>query len=256
MCDVCASSLSCESCAGDAIVYKLTNASTLVTQADGLELSVALGKVDVDAITTLSELATNKETTHVAVRGSTIDDMAGNNVAQQISQVDLFIFDKTSPALVQFELDLTKEWLTLSFTETVNASSLNIRAIKILSAASAGATPLKLTGGMVVSKKNYSTSVTIKLETKDLNAIKAISMMATMASNTYISLELSSILDMAGNGINATVSDKAAKFTADGTKPVLDSFALDMNLTRLLLTFSETVNASTLCAAVHVAAAC
>jgi hypothetical protein len=57
--------------------------------------------------------------------------------------------------------------------------------------------------------------------------------------------------DFAGKELVATADDgylRADKFTDDSTKPELQKVGLDMNLAKLTLSFSETVDVSTLVA--------
>ena len=80
-----------------------------------------------------------------------------------------------------------------------------------------------------------------------MNSIKALSPLATLQSNLYLSFSSPAFNDMAGNGMSlAYVSIYDAKptvsFIPDTTPPRLVSFDLNMNTASLRLIFSETIN--------------
>ena len=94
-----------------------------------------------------------------------------------------------------------------------------------------------------------STEVYIRLNRVDTNRLKQISMIATSSANTYITVTNLTIADMNDNN-NAPVEDgkgvRADNFTDDVTAPFLLTFSLNLTSEELILTFSETVSATSI----------
>jgi len=150
-------------------------------------------------------------------------------------------------------LDLTLQTLSLTFDETVLASSLNVEEL-VLQATSDISEDTELyhrlgDESLTLSEDNTILVVTLSLE--DLNEIKRKDHLATESSNTFLSFGSSAVVDMnvAPNNVVA-VSDndgiRVTSYVVDSISPVLDSFALDLTAETLTLFFSETVRSSTL----------
>jgi hypothetical protein len=247
-CVTCASTNHCFDCKESLVSYSLTSASTKTTTDNGLTMKVTLGKDDVDAITATTTLGTAQADTYIGVSAPTVDDMAGVNCAQQAELVGTYIEDEVLPELVSFRIDMNKEEIALTFSETVDGAKLKPTFITVRSqAADNGVQEYTLKGGSVTTDPAESTKIVLKLDSSpDLDAIKADTSLATDAEDTFIKLAQGAIVDMNDNAIAEVVSEKATGYVVDSTKPTLTSFDLDMDSLKLKLTFSETVLASSL----------
>ena len=215
-------------------------------------VTVQLNVPDQNEIKRLAILATSTNTTFIHVAAAGVQDMNRNYIMPITLdagiQVSAFVPDTIPPQLVAFDLNLVTEQLTLYFSETVNASSLNVSGLTLLSARS-GSFPRvrRLVGGTVLSAD--STVIFVQLGAPDLNYIKSISGFATSQANTYITIDNYTIFDMSANPIVAIANGSALQvsgYTADTVRPVLVTFSLDMNTGTLYLTYNETVNTTSL----------
>ena len=96
-----------------------------------------------------------------------------------------YIGDITRPTLNSFDLDLRTRELTLYFSETVNATSVNPFGIFLVSAVG-GDISYRLTGGRVDSTDGPV--IVFILSIADSNGIKAADGLATSNDTTFIAI--------------------------------------------------------------------
>ncbi len=214
---------------------------------------VVLSREDLDEIKRLFLLATNVNTTYISISSGLVRDVFMNSVVEITSslaqQVSSFIEDSTSPELVSSVLNLTSEILTLSFTETVNVSSLMIAEIELISASPADSNSVSYALRTSTPVNLDSALVEISLSLEDLNAIKALPQLAVSNTTSYIAVSSNTIQDMNSNPlvqIPLATGQQVGVVFEDVTPPTLDSFDIDMNAGTLTLMFSETVNSSSI----------
>jgi hypothetical protein len=232
--------------------YRLSGASNVVS-TDHSAIEVTIDVADMNALKQRDLLATSPSTTLVSFGSALIKDMNFNPV-DAISQasakpVHRLYEDITKPALAEFELDMSGDvaQITLSFTETVDASSLNFTSIVLLSAAAEPRQQYRLTGGSATTVDD--TSIVVDVTHDDLNSIKELLELATAPSSTYISFDRKLIADMAGNLILPERDASpflATGYAADVTPPVLLTFGLNLTSEVLTMSFSESVEAQSL----------
>ena len=231
-----------------------------VTEYDSTVINLTLANDDLNEIKILSDLATSNATTFIALEMYTIADMRGNplNTSNLPQRVSVYEADVTRPKLSTFDLDLDNGLLTLYFTETVNASTLVIQVITLQPTEEQN-TPslsytLMFTGPPPEGTFSNSTDgpvLNVYIGDDDLNEVKRIPELATLANNTYISITYLAVKDMVDlevvpvETINATEVHSDG-YTPDTTHPQLISFDFDLDSGLLELTFDETVNAETL----------
>ena len=220
---------------------------------DALVLRVMLDSTDLDQIKNLTDLATTLGNTYIAVTQELIQD-ANGNFNDPVSQstplnVSDFIPDLIRAELRYFNLDMDGcGLLTLAFSEIVNTSSLNVMQIELLDTVDVMASNVSYRLTSSYSSTPNSNVVEIQLHVDDLNEIKRLPQLATSANSTYMAFQLL-ITDLSGNdvvSISPFVSMQVLNYTSDTTPPVLQSFAIDLDEGCLLLSFSETVNSSSL----------
>ena len=221
---------------------------------DGPVITISLGFIDRTAIKRNLDLGTSEMDTYISLSSDAFTDMNGN-VVEEIPPYDALnvtevIPDRTSPSLVYYGLNLSSEVLSLTFDETINASSVQPSSIIFQAAEFTPMVSLilwyQLSGG-VVSVDN-SHIVDIKLNATDLNEIKQLTKLATERNNTYITFSSDLVRDTSGNAVSAITNGRGLQVTTfvnDTVRPSLQQFSLDMNQALLHLTFTETVDAST-----------
>ena len=213
---------------------------------------VSLNVPDLNEIKRITELATSVDDTFIRVAAAAIQDINGNYIFPipntNALQVSGYTFDSVRPELTAFDLNLSTERLTLTFSETVNASSVDTTGIVIQASAMSDAPNFRqLIGGTVLTAD--STEVEIQLDVEDLNYIKSVPSFATTEPNTYLRVANFTVDDMNGNAVVGIINGRAVmvvSYTADDQSPVFISFNLDLNAGTIQLTFNETVNTSTL----------
>ena len=216
-------------------------------------LFIQLGFIDLNRLKQLTTLATSQDNTFISLTLEAISDMNGNPVIEVPPYNSLpasdFTFDTTPPMLISFSLNLTSEVLSLTFDETVNASSLRPESITIQQAEYTHLVSLiswyqlQYGNGSVID--DYI--IDIQLDDVDLNELKRLTRIATSRENTYITISPELISDMSGNRMVEIINGRGlqvSSFFEDVIPPVLDEFHLDMDEGELHLTFSETVNAN------------
>ena len=211
---------------------------------------VSLGEVDFNEISRLSNLATYPNNTHIAFSAITVQDMNGNLVTEIVSSYAIMVStltpDQLSPTLRQFDLDMDNGEISLTFSETVNALSLNASLI-VFQDGTLPSVSYQLTGGMVLS--DNSTVIVVRMIDVDLNYIKNYSNLLTSVDNSYIRLLQDGVRDMTQNPIAEIDEANAIRvlnFTEDRTSPILVSFDLNMSTDELTLVFDETIDTSSL----------
>ena len=212
------------------------------------EVDIAITKTDLDLLLSDTSLGTNVNNTFLFLFSGALTDMYDNDVDEmggQTVQASLVLPDSTPPELSFFSFDLNNGLLLLTFSETVNASSLDPTAITLQSSSSSTMYSYTLTGGNATT--DNTPEVTLQLTVEDLNEVKRIAELATSLTNTYLSAEAETIYDMAGFNLTIIPNDTAklaSDFVQDTTNPVLLSFTLNLTSEQLALTFDETVSYS------------
>ena len=163
-----------------------------------------------------------------------------------------FIDDRTPPILESFSLDMNIALLSLTFSETIDVSTINLTQFTFQNARSHPSSTHTLIDGLITTPNGPSVNVTIFNE--ELNNIKAIDGLADSnfdpLLNTFLAITSFAFRDMNMNFNNEIRSDTMAQritsFILDTTRPELVSSTLNLNEGSLTLNFSETMRESTL----------
>ena len=230
------------------VEYRLTGGYII----DGLNLpivQVQLTDTDRDAIKSLLTLATRPASTLLRLDSDIIEDMNSNPAVtiapSEALKASTYTDDMQAPQFIGFALNLNTSELFLTFSETVDASTLDVTGITILDDRSPNATMVQLTPTR--ASQEDSIYVTVFLNREDTNKIKRFVSLGTSVNNTFISIDATTIRDVDGNFVVAVTVEEAIparEVTSDDRPPVLEAFSFDVNTGQLLLTFDETVNAS------------
>ncbi len=220
------------------------NGGNLITMSNEEVIQFQILDDDLNELKRL-QIGSSRSTSFVTFSGDFIRDIF-NNSAVGVTQRPAtgYIPDETPPVLSNFHLDLTAETLELFFSETVRARSLDVTQITLQD--QSASVMYTLTDASMLNSTN-ATSIVVRLGRDDLNQIKLELGLATTESNSYLSYTSTAIVDMFGNLlVNRSMSDAllVSNFTNDFKPPRLEGFSLDLSNETLVLSFSESVNAS------------
>ena len=233
---------------GSTGVSQMLNSITLISSQSGFVIDFRLGKDTLEVVQANSELAISADTTYLSLDFLAVRDYQSFPVRRIESssalRVGTFIADITRPQISQYSLDIDQGILSLTFTEVVNLTALELDQITIQNAANSSRATQNVTlrGGTFDSTP--ASSVNITLNEEDQNDIKTMMELATNGTTTYLVATNQTVSDMVGNQL-VEIPDDGAKMSSqhvpDTSKPRLDTFFLDLNSGLLSLTFSETV---------------
>ena len=167
----------------------------------------------------------------VRLPSGAVSGLGGNNPAESRS-VDLRNLDGLSPLLVSASLDDATGVLTLTFNETMEASTIN-RALMRLQDGASASDGTALSGATVTFVDGVAITMTLTSAQRTAAAGYA---------DLHVRLASDAIRDLWSNQL-LTVT-KTVSTTNDTTAPTLSSAALDEGTGILTLTFSETVDVS------------
>lgn len=242
---------------------QLSNATVVPNSANGLQVAIQLTNDEMNELKR-KNIGRNAGTAWLVIQADGIDDMNGKQVVPRINDgnamsVDAatFVPDGKNPTLTSFALSMSSGLLVLTFSETVNAGSVNVARDFIISSGLANSANFESYNlGTGVTGHTYTTSsngptITVQLAIKDLNAIKALDNLATDIGNCHLSIGSTAVdavlMDMDGNLLitvdTQAVDDTEFKFKQDSVSPSLVDWQLSMDGAGLLtLTFDETMN--------------
>lgn len=224
----------------NAAVSEILNLTLISSDRELIALSGVLGRPLVQA-------------TYVALHVGSVHDMMGNTLQSNVVVVvSHTVGDTLPPHVVQFGLDLTTRVLTLSFSKSVNASSLAVSQLMLLSASAAGVGvqqfALVALGSTVTSGNGLVQ--TINIGVSNANGVLALPPLCVAQGSCYLQIGAGSAQDMYGNAVAgpAVVVGPATPYVGSTATPLLTAFALNLNTGSVQLTFSQTVNGSSLVA--------
>jgi len=137
--------------------------------------------------------------------------------------------------------------ITLTFSETVNASTFDPTQLTFQSSESDLTSFYRLTGGNISALSGPVLKVLVT--ESDINSIRGISNLVTSLNNTYLSITRETVRDTSNNMVEPISTSSALQayaFNLDTANPTLLAFDFDLNLGRITLSFDEFVNISTL----------
>lgn len=214
---------------------------------------VLLTETDLNVLRSLRRVATSRFNTFLTVTNQLCEDPFTGIANAPIlngnaQQVRLFTGDITRPTLLSYSLDMNMGTVDLTFSETVNVSSLVPSAI-VLQGDRTLLNSLAIAGSTTASQDNPVVRLVLSFD--DLNSLKLNRLLATSHNNTFLSLSTSAVSDMAGNPVVEVTSRlplllQESEFTSDTTLPELVSWNLDMNSGVINMTFTEAVDSATL----------
>eukprot|EP00911_Craspedida_sp_UC1_P002296 UC1_evm1s1737 len=231
--------------AGDSVDLE----NSKVTSTNGLFVTIEFDKVLLDEIKRRDDLFTDVNNAFLSVSSLALKDVRSNNINEvavsSAKQVATIVADKTKPSLNTFDLNMATNVLTLHFSETVDASTINMKLFRFHTTATGAGDTVTLNGGTTLSSDAVTIEVSLLLD--DANAMKS-KLIGLTAGKTFLSMDQGAIVDMNSLVINpVSVSSAMAVdiFVVDNVSPRLVSFALDADANTITLNFDETVDTVT-----------
>jgi hypothetical protein len=202
-------------------------------------------------------LAIDDGSTFLAMSSDAIVDMNGNAVVAVDSpamQVHSYTEDATPPTLDSYSLNMSSASLLMTFSETVDAATVNPTALKMQGRANTtgeatgtSAYVYQITGG--VKSTTDSTVVEVLFTHADMNNLRELSAVAASRESTFLSYSDLLVKDTNGKAVvprSAGTGLQATEFTKDTIAPAIVQFSLDLTAATITISFSETVEAASI----------
>lgn len=175
------------------------------------------------------------------------DGYSNNSTYTPVSSV---VLDKSKPYLVSYSLDMNAGNLQVNFSEPMNVSSLTLDGLVLQSHQNSlieGAyLHLINNSSHIIKSSNLDRSITVSLGAVNLNSVKARIGLAVSLETSFLSSINSFAADLSGNLVSIVAFDRsygmaAKSYIPDTTSPSFLSWALDLDVGRIVIEFSETV---------------
>lgn len=237
--------------AAGAVAHTLVEGSSTVTSPSGKRLVVTLGDEDGYEVKRQTALCVSQATTYLSVAANTFEDLSADaNTLPRIEaaaavQAQRFVADVSAPVLAAFDVDMDGRTVTLHFDEPVDMATFNVTRLTLQAAKITGEGTFRaLSADSVVTTANGGVDLVVAFALDDYRLFNGDPNVLTTGTNTFATLDAKLCDDMAGNAVRPIGSGDAqvvASYYLDATRPQLVSFALDMNVGLLTLTFDELV---------------
>ena len=220
---------------------------------DDTTLTLVLTDDDLNDLKALG-IALFNTTTWLTMENYTVLDMSNNPAipiqnSTNAKEVEVYTEDEIRPRLLNFTLDLTHEILVLTFSETVDVYTLNTTQFTIVNSDDDYASSNHTLSSLSYQSSPHGPTVNVTLDDYDLNQIKKLTNLGTSTSDTYLSMTAEAVEDRSGNPAEAAEKNnsvRAGSVIEDIHHPLLTEFLFDLNRGEMLLTFTETINASSI----------
>lgn len=217
----------------------LSNAS-VVTGPSGSTISIHLN-TDVDGLKEFMSNSMGVFYTYVQLLPTAFDDIASNNITFAIYLPCSYTSDSNAPNLSSFVLDLNANSLQMTFSEPVHV----VDPSSFVLTDAANLTRVNFNDSIL--KGNFPTRIfSITLGSESLAAIKTDDSIGTETGNTFLLIYNNSITDVFNNSYISAGLIAAANIIADNSPTTAIGFSLDMNIGKVILTFNDVVDVSTL----------
>ena len=198
-------------------------------------------------------IATGTEDTFLSAPTGIVHDIIGipSNLLLSLSAYAV-IADTSPPSVVRFGLDLNMGVLDIHFDDPVNVTTFRSSSVTLQSAPAQRPSQwytLSQESNSSYSDNTIHQAVRVMLAESDLNEIKRIRLLCIDQHSCYMTVTASIAQDTSGLLSNAIPNGRGlivTNFTDDETPPELVSWVLDMNRGQIIVTFSETMDITTL----------
>ena len=155
------------------------------------------------------------------------------------------------PLLQSYTLNMSSREIILTFSKPIQPSNVNVTGIVIQGAVGVitnSSLHYRLTSADSIQVENAI--VTVVMSRDDYSALQVRPGVATSASNTYLTMDSTTVTDRTSQErmaqpITGAHAISALQFIEDLVQPELDAFSLNLETTTISLTFNEPVQSST-----------
>ncbi|EGD74197.1 hypothetical protein PTSG_06209 [Salpingoeca rosetta] len=243
---------------GAVIMLSGWTAAVVASPANAVDLNftIALNNTLLNLLKDDTSLFTSVETTYVFANAGFVVDAAVNSLESiprtSAVQASAFVGDAVRPRLlsVTLNMNLTQPLLSLTFSETMNATDTKAWFVSLQASnnATAATASQRLHTSLLSWPNTRLEVVTIAISVADANAMK-LKGIGLNVTRVFVSFPFWAFSDMAGNDV-VEVSSEDAKpmdgFTPDAIAPKLLGYEIDMDTGEVLLVFDEPVEADSL----------
>ena len=230
------------------ISYRLRDGDS--TKRNFTHVNVTINTLDLNLLKRDPLIATGIDNTFIVLTSEFATDTNFQPILENLDGEAIQAFqvypDKTGPKLISFSLNLTSDTLLLTFDEPVNVQSFYAMALTLYAEPESSLNYVLQSSYIGVQADD--TTVEISLSTQDANEIKRLPF-ATSVDDTYLIIQGKGINDTSGNSVQEIPPIDALNVTdyvVDKKSPVVESFTFNLTSAKLVLSFSETVNASSI----------
>ena len=242
-----ASQFTLQSSANDSDIYLTLTGGIETVKAVDRTLVIDITPNDLDELNRDFDIASGIDNTFLSITSEAIGDVANNPVvpisSDDAQQASVFTDDETGPQLLSFTYNLDTQSIVLTFSETVDAETLNTSAITLSNDAVSLTESYTLTGGAYSLLD--SSFIHINLTDSDIFGVTSMLNLGTNVNNTFISFTSNFAEDVYGNRMTEVPITNAIKASAvdeDTIRPTLTEFMIDVDEGNLTLTFDEVVD--------------
>ena len=207
-----------------------------------------LNEEDLNAIKS-SMLCTRIGTCFLAHLPQSFADALGLTSRENTVRVTELTSDTTFPNLAQFKsFSVSDGTILLEYDEVIDLKSVNFTNVTLQSSFDDSGNTLPLQPGEVVNiADEFSTEVILRLNEEDLNVIKTDGSICIRSGICWIRYPSSFLRDARGNEVKEVVDgssdtiERAATVITDDDSPNLVNFSVEVDESRVSLTFDEAV---------------
>lgn len=223
----------------------------VILSDDSSSIIIRMTTSDLATIKGTHGLARDDSSLYLIVESTFCVDTSGNTFSPIVDGagivVSTFTADTGAPSVSSVDMDVENKRLSLSMSENVILSSVDLTALTVQDDVSSPANSHTLGDSSTIYNPTgllYDDEVVIDFSAADMNQIKDLFPLVSTQATSCISITSSFITDVYDNAvtaIEATAAHQADTFTVDSSPPVVDHYSLDMNTLQITLTWDESI---------------
>ena len=223
--------------------YNLSG-STIFTSMPRTNITLRLSEDTLNRIKMDSQVCSKDTNCYIFYTENSFEDVNGNQVSPPSQAVGVLDFIAEAMLELQsFALNLNDGFLTLTFNEDIDISTVNVAQLTIQNSATSTNNSYTLTGTRMLSAAT-SNIVRIDLNMNDWNALLSNLNLATDGSSTYISFPdtfATSTNGLEVTAISQTDAQQVSMFTVDIRPLQMSLFTIDFNQGLIHLEFNKPI---------------
>jgi len=124
--------------------YTLTNKLTKVSTVDSTNIDIVLNALDLNALKSLSNLATADSSTYITIDKDSLEDMSSNGIDELADgsakkcRDDAFTEDTVNPTMTSYDLNMNDGTITFLFDESMDSDSFTFGQLQLQNTANVG----------------------------------------------------------------------------------------------------------------------